>query len=53
MPAAAPVLLELPKRQMIRCLKRHVAREIYHHINPTPPRTGHLKLVPQAAPAIG
>jgi transposase len=33
----------------MRCLKRYVAREIYHHINPTRPQAGHLRLVVPAA----
>ncbi|MCZ2815881.1 IS110 family transposase [Modestobacter sp. VKM Ac-2984] len=36
----------LAKRDIMRCLKRYVAREIYHHINPTPPAVAHLQLVP-------
>ncbi len=39
----------MSKRDIMRCLKRYVAREIYHHINPAPPRTGRLRLVPPAA----
>ena len=34
----------LSKREIMRCLKRYVAREIYHHINPTPP-PAHLRLL--------
>ena len=36
----------LAKRDIMRCLKRYVAREIYHHINPTPPAAMRLRLVP-------
>jgi len=36
----------LAKRDIMRCLKRYVAREIYHHINPTPPALTTLRLVP-------
>ena len=36
----------LAKRDIMRCLKRYVAREIYHHINPTPPAAARLRLVP-------
>jgi transposase len=39
----------MSKRDIMRCLKRYVAREIYHHINPAPPRTGRLRSVPPAA----
>ncbi|WP_448613593.1 transposase [Modestobacter sp. URMC 112] len=39
----------MSKRDIMRCLKRYVAREIYHHINPAPPRTGRLRLVPPPA----
>ena len=35
----------LAKRDIMRCLKRYVAREIYHHLNPTPPAARHLRLV--------
>ncbi len=35
----------LAKRDIMRCLKRYVAREIYHHINPTPPAVTPLRLV--------
>ncbi len=38
----------MSKRDIMRCLKRYVAREIYRHINPAPPRTGRLRLVPPA-----
>jgi hypothetical protein len=40
----------LAKRDIMRCLKRYVAREIYRHISPTRPPAGHLKLVLPAAP---
>jgi hypothetical protein len=36
----------MAKRDIMRCLKRYVAREIYHHINPTPPATARLRLLP-------
>ncbi|MCZ2819737.1 IS110 family transposase [Modestobacter sp. VKM Ac-2977] len=36
----------LAKRDIMRCLKRYVAREIYHHISPTPPAAATLRLVP-------
>jgi transposase len=36
----------LAKRDIMRCLKRYVAREVYHHINPTPPVATRLRLVP-------
>ena len=36
----------LAKRDIMRCLKRYVAREIYHHINPTPQTSPALRLVP-------
>jgi transposase len=36
----------LAKRDIMRCLKRYVAREIYHHINPTPRAAARLRLVP-------
>jgi transposase len=36
----------LAKRDIMRCLKRYVAREVYHHINPTPPAATRLRLVP-------
>lgn len=36
----------LAKRDIMRCLKRYVAREIYHHINPTPQTAPALRLVP-------
>jgi transposase len=36
----------LAKRDIMRCLKRYVAREVYHHINPTPPAAARLRLVP-------
>ncbi|HEV7896910.1 MAG TPA: IS110 family transposase [Planosporangium sp.] len=36
----------LAKRDIMRCLKRYVAREVYHHINPTPPGATRLRLVP-------
>jgi transposase len=39
----------MSKRDIMRCLKRYVAREIYHHINSAPPRTGHLHSVPPTA----
>jgi transposase len=39
----------MSKRDIMRCLKRYVAREIYHHINPTRPQAGHLRLVVPAA----
>jgi transposase len=39
----------LAKRDIMRCLKRYVAREIYHHINPSRPPAGHLRLVVPAA----
>jgi transposase len=39
----------MSKRDIMRCLKRYVAREIYHHLNPTPPPTKHLRLVLPAA----
>jgi transposase len=35
----------ISKRDIMRCLKRYVAREIYHHLNPTPPAARHLRLV--------
>ena len=41
----------LAKRDIMRCLKRYVAREIYHHINPTPPAQATLRLVPPLPPA--
>ncbi|WP_249523086.1 IS110 family transposase [Modestobacter marinus] len=43
----------LAKRDIMRCLKRYVAREIYHHINPTPPAVAHLRLVPPIPVATG
>jgi transposase len=39
----------MSKRDIMRCLKRYVAREIYHHINPSRPSAGHLRLVLPAA----
>jgi transposase len=39
----------MSKRDIMRCLKRYVARELYHHINPTPPTARHLQLVPPPA----
>jgi hypothetical protein len=39
----------MSKREIMRCLKRYVAREIYHHLNPTPPAARHLRLVLSAA----
>ena len=39
----------ISKRDIMRCLKRYVAREIYHHLNPTPPSARHLRLVLPAA----
>ncbi|NEM09019.1 IS110 family transposase, partial [Geodermatophilus normandii] len=32
----------MAKRDIMRCLKRYVAREIYHHINPASPPKRHL-----------
>jgi transposase len=39
----------MAKRDIMRCLKRYVAREIYHHINPTRPPAERLRLVVPAA----
>jgi transposase len=35
----------LAKRDIMRCLKRYVAREIYHHINPTTPSPARLRVL--------
>jgi transposase len=39
----------LSKRDIMRCLKRYVAREVYHELVPPPPRTA-LTLLPSPAP---
>jgi transposase len=41
----------LSKRDIMRCLKRYVAREVYHQLVPTPPRAASLHLVPTPRPA--
>lgn len=35
----------MSKRDIMRCLKRYVAREVYHHLNPTPTAVTPLRLV--------
>ena len=41
----------MSKRDIMRCLKRYVAREIYHHINPRPPAP--FRLLPPLPSATG
>ena len=41
----------MAKRDIMRCLKRYVAREIYHHLNPKPPSVRYLRLVLPTAPS--
>ena len=40
----------MTKRDIMRCLKRYVAREIYHHINPTRPPAQLRLVLPPTAP---
>jgi transposase len=43
----------MSKRDIMRCLKRYVAREIYHHLNPTPATARRLRLVVPTALSTG